>query len=246
MTRPAPNPWIQLIHRSDLVSRATLDAAAAAVTEQVRTHLAPAWGVGEELVIEVIGRREKPSPQAWWVTVVDDPDVADALGFHDATVEGLPLCKVFVRPTLDAGQELSGVVSHEICEAIVDPLVNEWAFDDHGAFWALETSDAVQGYDYTIGGVTVADFVLPSFFFKRDRTPPYDHLGLVGRPFQTMPSGYQIKYSRSRGMHQVYGSRRSMLLPASWGKPAPRVGSRRERRMRGPQHWCRSTEATCR
>lgn len=246
MTSPTPDPWIQLIHRSDRVSTDTLTAAAEAVTIQAREHLAPAWDVGEGLVIELVGKDQRASPKAWWMVVLDTPDVADALGYHDATSEGLPLGKVFAQPTLDAGQEISGVISHEVLEALVDPLVNEWAYDDTGAFYALESSDAVQGQDYTINGVLVSNFVLPSFFHKADRTPPYDHLGKVARPFQTTRGGYQIRYTRSRGMHQVYGTRRSALLPASFGKPAPKTGSRRERRLRGHSQWRPSTplEAT--
>ena len=240
MTTPAPDPWLQLIHRSDRVSAAELEAAAEAVTIQAQQHLAPAWDVGENLQIELIGKDQQPSPEAWWLVVLDDPDVADALGYHDTTSEGRPLGKAFVQPTLDAGLPISGVISHEVLEALVDPLVNEWAYDDNGAFWALESSDAVQGLDYEIDGTTVANFVLPSFFHRQDRTPPYDHLGAVARPFQTTSGGYQIRYTRARGMHQVFGTTRYALLPSSVGQPKPRTGSRRERRLRGRDRWQRS------
>lgn len=244
MTTPAPDPWLQLIHRSDQVTAAELEAAAGAVTTQVHEHLAPAWGVGAGLRIELIGKDKQPSPDAWWMVVLDTPDLADALGYHDVTSEGKPLGKVFAQPTLDAGLPISGVVSHEVCEALIDPLVNEWAYDDSGAFYALESSDAVQGLDYDIDGTTVSNFVLPAFFHRADRTRPYDYLGKVDRPFQTMPRGYQIRYTRSRGMHQVFGTTRYALLPSSVGQSKPRTGSRRERRLRGRDQWQRSGRPT--
>lgn len=242
----APDPWLQLIHRSDRITTAELEAAAEAVTIQARQHLAPHWDVGENLVIELVGKDKQPSPEAWWLVILDDPDVADALGYHDVTSEGRPLGKAFARPTVDAGLPISGVISHEVLEALVDPRINEWSFDDYGAFYATEVCDAVQGtqYDYQIDGVTVADFVLPSFFHRADRTPPYDHAGAVEYPFQTLPGGYQIRYTRSRGMHQVFGQPRWALLPSAWGQPKPRAGSRRERRARGHQHWQRSGTPT--
>lgn len=196
--------------------------------------------MGETLVIELVGKDQQPSPDAWWLVVLDDPDVADALGYHDVTSEGRPLGKAFVTPTVDAGQQISGVISHEVCEMLVDPRINDWCWDDRGSFWAEEVSDAVQGHDYTIDGTLVADFVLPSFFHRADRTPPYDHLGIVERPFQTMPQGYQLRYTRGRGMHQVFGQPRWALLPSSVGQPKPRAGSRRERRLRGRGDWRRS------
>lgn len=238
-----PDPWIQLVHRSDRVTPAELDAAAEAVQIQAREHLAPAWDVGEGCVIEIIGKDRQPSRDAWWMVVLDEPTVAGALGYHDATSEGRPLGYVFARPTIESGGHVSGVISHEVLESLVDPRINEWSFDDYGAFYATEVSDAVQGsaYDYTINGVTVADFVLPSFFHRADRTPPYDYRDAVDRPFRTMPGGFQLRCTRSRGMHQVFGTPRWALLPSAWGQPAPPVGSRRERRIRGHHRW-RSSE----
>jgi len=139
---------IQLVYRTARVPLTTIQQAAEAVQVQVRDHFAPAWGTGGDTAISVVPPGTEPDPSAWWMLIADTPDVANALGCHDVTNEGLPLGKCFTTPTVDAGLPISGVISHEVMEALLDPLCNQWAYDDSsGSFFALEASDAVQGWD---------------------------------------------------------------------------------------------------
>jgi len=55
---------------------------------------------------------------------LDSADVQNALGYHDLTPDGLPLSKVFVQTTVQAGQKVSVTASHELAEMLVDPAIN--------------------------------------------------------------------------------------------------------------------------
>lgn len=242
LKKQAPDEtWVQVIRRTDDITDDQLRAACAAVELQVRDQLSPAWfGYYGGAVVEPILGDQQPSDGAWWVSVTSEPDDASSLGYHDLTATGKPQSKVFTKPTLQGGEEVSGVISHEVCEMIVDPLINQWAFDLQRYCFAMEASDAVQGYDYDINGVKVANFVTSRFFdplaTDRFRRGAFDHLGVVDYPFQTMPTGYQLRLGNNGTIDSIYGNR----VP---DKPSVRAlsGSRRERRRRGHRNWQYST-----
>lgn len=222
---------IDVVNHSPQVTAEDLEAWVAAVQRQVREHFAPVWDVGRAADVTVV---DAPAEGHWWAAVLEDPDAADALGYHDLTPGGLPLAKIFTAPTVSAGLPVSGVVSHEVLEMLLDPRINTWADAGNGTMYAFEACDAVQGDDYTIDGVTVADFVHPAFFDVQsadDEGVVFDHLQLVERPFETRPGGYQVIY-RNAGYGQVYGA------SAHPDRALARPGSRRERRCR--QGWHRS------
>ena|SRR5437899_1140274 len=79
----------------------------------------PVWGTPARLV-----RTTGFQKGAWALAFLDTADVANALGYHDLTPDGLPLSKVFVRTTLGAGQKVSVTASHELAEMLVDPAIN--------------------------------------------------------------------------------------------------------------------------
>ena len=61
----------------------------AALQTFVDDHLTPVWGTPARL------RRSTGFVKgAWALAILDDADVADALGYHDLTPEGLPLAKI--------------------------------------------------------------------------------------------------------------------------------------------------------
>src|SRR5262249_55064263 len=112
---------------------------------------------------------KKPSAQSWWIAVLDDSDVADALGYHDVTKAGLPVGKVFAKTDLQAGSSVSATLSHELCEMHGDPDINLIAFVEtgpHAGMYAYETADPVEADDLglRIDGVLLSDFVYPSYF----------------------------------------------------------------------------------
>src|SRR5262245_52061668 len=69
---------------------------------------ASVWGAPAKLI-----KASNPVASAWTIVFLDDADAPNALGYHDLTKNGLPLSKVFVRPTLRNGDKVSVTACHE-------------------------------------------------------------------------------------------------------------------------------------
>src|SRR5260370_23018588 len=95
------------------------DGLMAALDKYVKVHFAPIWGAPAKIID---ARNEPRIPSgSWGMLFLDDADEPDALGYHDLTSEGLPLCKVFVRTTVADGHKVSVTAAHELAEMLVDP-----------------------------------------------------------------------------------------------------------------------------
>jgi hypothetical protein len=85
--------------------------------------------------------------------------------------------------------------SHEVLEALGDPLCNQSVQVASGTFWAMEACDAVEadqfGYDIPVRDttVTVSDFVTRQWWNAGD-PPPYDYKRHLASPLELLPGGY--------------------------------------------------------
>src|SRR5207302_11087429 len=84
-----------------------------------------------------------------------NPDVANALGYHDTDPHGRPYIRVFTEPVLQNGGtvlhgelSIAAVASHEACEEAVDPSCTATATAPNGDVWALETCDPCEASSY--------------------------------------------------------------------------------------------------
>lgn len=140
---------------------------------------------------------------AWWIAVVDNADMADALGYHDITSAGLPLGKVFVQTAKLYGEEPSTVLSHELLEMLGDAFINVLVTDgnDNSKYWAREVCDAVQAvtYDIVLPATTtkpartikVSDFVLQNYWNSVPTKRPYSFKDSLTGPVPALaPGGY--------------------------------------------------------
>src|SRR5262249_33733373 len=131
--------------------------------------------------------------------------------------------------------------THEICEMAVDPWLNCAFQDPQGRFWAGEICDPVEDdqYGYLIGNTLVTDFVTPNWFAHQFAQGNYDFKGRTQGEFEILSGGYAQVFDPQQGWQQITGAK------AAHGKraKAPR-GSRRDRRLRTPHHWCRSEHKT--
>jgi hypothetical protein len=150
------------------------------------------WGTPAK----IIPATEIPSG-CWWMLFLEEPD-ADAqtardLGYHDLTPDGLPLSKVFVKTTRDAGQKVSVTASHELAEMLVDPGMQLGAIGPDGQTWyAYEVADAVEGEEIPeFPNIPMSNFVYPAWF-EAFRAPgsKFDHKGTCTKPFELRPGGY--------------------------------------------------------
>lgn len=195
-------PVIAMINQATVPLGVDFDKLVVALQKFLDTAFVPVWGYPAKLL-----KAKAPSPGQWAMVFMDDADEAGALGYHDLTIDGQPVSKVFVKTTLAAKEKVSVTACHELAEMLIDPGCQLWADRGNGTLYALEMSDAVEETTFTIDGITMSNFVFPSFFepWRKAGSVKFDYLGKVKQPFQTLPGGYQITMKNGR-QGQVFGS----------------------------------------
>jgi hypothetical protein len=195
------------------------DADVARIVEALNLQapdVAKAWSVGPNthVVAASAGAAPAGAVKAYFLP---NADVANALGYHAVDPQGDPYIRVFVKTVLDnGGTALSGALSvavcasHEAAEEAADPQCNSYSGPEaNGNEVAIEVADPVENNSYQVtlaDGTTVdvSDFVFPSFF-DTSGVAPFDQLGLISKPFQMLPGGYEIVKDPSGNVSQVFG-----------------------------------------
>jgi hypothetical protein len=185
-----------------------LAAIAAALTIQIERDFAPAWGVVPTR-FTVGGRGDK-------IHFFDSAHQATDYGWHIVDARGLPYAHAFTAPSIANGSgwitgtgAISATASHEALEMLADPGANEYCFDGYEHLWSREVCDPVQEdlYGIRAGGmkVLVSNFVLPSYF-NPFASGPYDHLGVLDKPFSLAKGGYAV-LERAGADREKFGRR---------------------------------------
>ncbi len=197
-------PTISILNLATEPLGVDLDALIAALQEYVDKHFAPVWGSPCQLVRAA--NQNIPAGN-WALTFFDDADTAGALGYHDLTPDGFPLSKIFVRTTIQDGEQVSVTAAHELAEMLVDPGIQMGAYGPGDVWYAYETADAVERESFPVQGIPLSDFVYPAWFeaFHKPNSTKFDHQGLCTRPFQILKGGYMPIYQRGRWT-QIFGS----------------------------------------
>jgi hypothetical protein len=226
---------IAIINASTVLSDDTIRKTIPAFQTQIDRDFGPAWGVAASLRFVPTGGH--PQPGEWWLAILDNSDQAGALGYHDLTNSGLPICKAFAGSDIAAKVSWTVTVSHELLEMLVDPNINLTVFEqgDIGArLYAYEVCDACEAdqFAYAINGVLVSDFVLPSWFesFRKPGSTAFDFQKQINEPFALLPGGYigVNDLARGIGWYQVTAERTNQKAFAP-------QGSRRQRRGVAPE-----------
>lgn len=186
----------------------SVNKLAAALKRYLAEHFTPIWGV--TCVIGVSKGQQIPH-NAWAIVLLDNPDVAGAMGYHELTPDGMPLSKVFVGLSNKYGEPVSVTVSHELVEMLVDPGIQMIAQGPNGIFYAYEVADAVQGETFEVGGFPMTNFMYPAWFeeFRVGTKEPkrkYDHLGNCIGAFVINAGGYMPVMKRGKWT-QIFGSK---------------------------------------
>lgn len=229
---------IAVTNASTVVSDADVKAILPALSLQVSRDLASVWsGVEADLVFVSTGAGIPHG--AWALCVLDDTDQADALGYHDLTMGGQPISKIFAKTDSDYGEDWRVTASHELCEMLCDPQIDQTVttiYEGKPATTIREVCDAVESNTYAVDGIMLSDFVTPNFFDSAT-TPgvKYDFLGVLSAPMILAPGGYMSLQDQSGNWTQVFGDK-----VTTW-KRIPPHGSRRERLRAGKKRWRRST-----
>jgi hypothetical protein len=222
-------PVIAITNQSTVLTDEQVIAVLPALQHQVSLDFYGIWGA--DCTLDFLAKDEEMIKGWWQIVIVDDPDQAGALGYHELSSVGTPLGKVFAKLDLSIGASWTVTLSHELLEMLVDPWINYMAQGADGKIYALEVADAVESdaLGYPIDGVLVSDFITPSWF-EPTAADRYDFMRHVSSPFTLAPGGY-ISILSGSGWTQVNAdkSERTNLL-------APE-GSRRYRRVIAKREW---------
>jgi hypothetical protein len=195
-------PTVACINKATVPLGVDFNKMVAALQKFLDQCFVPVWGAPAK----VIAATQVPVG-AWAIYFLDNADAANALGYHDLTKDGLPLSKVFVKTTLADNQKVSVTACHELAEMMIDPAINLWAEAPNGTHYAYEMADAVEEEEFLIDGISMSDFVYPSYFegFRKPNSVQFDYLKKVSRPFQILKGGYSI-ISKGGKQSQIFGS----------------------------------------
>jgi hypothetical protein len=196
-------PTIACFNKATVPLGVDFDKLIAALQKFLDTCFVPVWGTPAKLI-----KTAKEQNGAWSIAFLDDADSPGALGYHDLTKNGLPLSKVFVKTTLEAGDKVSTTACHELAEMMIDPAANLWCDGPKGEIYAYEMCDAVEAEEFLIDGIAMSDFVYPAYFeaFRKPKSVQFDYLKKVDRPFQILKDGYSIVRKGSK-VTQIFGSK---------------------------------------
>lgn len=218
------------------VRRDELARVAMALTTQCQQHLAlpPPYGYGISAQVRVGAGVFDVRPHEWLLGLYQHPDVAGALGYHDQTLHGQPLMRVF--PPLDAqdGVPWSQTASHEVIETLVDPNCARCALSWDGRLWAYEAADAPESEGYEVDGVLLSDFVLPPYFepVRSLAGLKLDWMGLIKKPLEILPGGYGQWFDPQAGWQQVFAQEENSE-PRAYRRDHAGRRARRDRRPLG-------------
>jgi hypothetical protein len=212
----------------------TLSHIISIVNYQLRHHVAPAWAISAPHCQFVHDSALVPLG-AYRLWILDDPDTAGALGYHDVDPDGQPYGRVFCAPTLDNGgtiltgpDSVSVTISHEACETALDPDVTAWSQLPSGELEALELCDRVEAISYEHNGVALSDFLLPAAFRARASDTQFDYMVQLTNARDIAPEGYRIVMNGGR-VSQEFGSdkaSRRFLSSKAKAHPAGRTARR--------------------
>jgi hypothetical protein len=214
------------------VTDADVATMTAAIANQIQVDVAPAWDRAPATVTFYTDASTVPAG-AYGVAIVnaiqDQPK--GVLGYHAENWGVVATDPEFANgaQVLTGDWSVSSTLSHEVLEMFIDPACNLWAVNGQGSAYSLEVCDPVEAPTYTVNGVSVSNFVTPSWF---DPLPPagarFDNKGQVTAPFTIAAGGY-ANYVNGGQVKQQWGTkypgwRKAMKTPPT---AAPMARSQR-------------------
>jgi len=204
---------IAILNQSTLVSDTDAAAMTEAVAAQVRYDAAPLWDRAPAAVVFYTDPAAVPAAAhgiAIVDTIQDQPE--GVLGFHTEDQGGKLWGVVAAKPELDNGAKVttgdwsvSSVLSHEVLEMFIDPNCNLWANDGQGSAYSFEVCDPVEAPGYAVKGVSVSNFVTPSWFDPlAPATAQFDKLDQLHAAFSILKGGYVV-YESAGKEQQKFG-----------------------------------------
>jgi hypothetical protein len=226
-----PIPVIAITNASTCLNDAQVEAVLPALQKQVSNDFRAYWELDCTLMFL---RKDHALAKGWWqIVVVDNPDQAGALGYHELTSAGSPLGKTFAQFDIQSGSSWTATLSHELLEMLADPWINWCAVGKDNRVYALEVCDPVEADElgYQIDGVLVSNFITPAWF-ERTCADRMDFQQHVTRELELASGGYVSIFDAHSGWTQ--------FTAQGEGGPSGAHGSRRQRRKMSRQLWRKS------
>jgi hypothetical protein len=202
---------IAILNQSTVVANADVAKMTQAIAAQVQSDVAPVWDRAPAAVVFYTDPTAVPAG-AHGVAIVDtiQDQPQGLLGFHTEDQAAQMWGVVAAKPELDNGGQVttgdwsvSSTLSHEVLEMFVDPNCNLWANDGKGSAYSVEVCDPVEAPTYTVSGVSVSNFVTPSWFDPlAPTTAQFDKLGQLTAGFNILPGGYMTYESAGKEQQQ--------------------------------------------
>lgn len=187
----SPLEHIAMVSETRRVSFAELARVSAALQKQVLRDLAPAWGV--RATVDAFASLEDMPTDYWPIIIRDDlEDFPGIPGIH-LDDNGHPFALV------DHRRGWSLTASHECLEMLCDPLGNRVRAGPSPkkgqgrVDFLVEVCDPseAEAFSYTVNGVVVSDFYLPSYFDPvAVRGQRYSFTGAIKKPREVLKGGY--------------------------------------------------------
>ncbi len=222
---------IQVVNQSTVVPEVEFQECLEACHFQLLQHFTPAWG---GLAAYLDGFSADPAtpiaPADETIYILDNANIADALGYHTLTQSDVPVGFAFAETSAQYNSPWQVTFSHELLEQIADPFVATTVlapFFGRPAALAYEVCDPCEADSYLIDGVPVSNFVLPSWFQPAAGVArgQFDHMGRISSPLAMSRNGY-IAFTRNlKTWQQQLGSH----VPAH--RPTPTPFTRQHRRL---------------
>lgn len=226
---------IAVLNQSTVVANADVATMTQAIASQVQFDVAPIWDRAPAAVVFYTDPTAVPAA-AHGIAIVDtiQGQPTGVLGLHSEDQAGQMWGVVAAQPELDnGGQVLTGdwsvssTLSHEVLEMFVDPNCNLWANDGKGSAYSLEVCDPVEAPTYTLSGVSVSNFVTPSWFDPlAPASAQFDKLSKLTAGFSILPAGYLTYQSGNKEQQQwgtAYPNWRKEMKTGPWARTRQRV-----------------------
>lgn len=135
----------------------------------------------------------------WGIVLIDNPFVANIMGCHELTPDGLPLGYVFIEPANNRKEPLTISLGHELAEMLIDPGLQMGAQSTDGRWYAYEICDPVEGTTFEANGFPLPNFVYPAYFESfRPKGYKFDYLDKLKLPFSIVKGGYIPYWYRAK------------------------------------------------
>ncbi len=181
--------YINIINKSTVVANDDFTKTIAACQKQIDVDFKAWVGTTKNNILTV--KSEDISKER--IYILDDVGQANILGYH-VGVLNIPVGYVFAKTAAANGKAWSTVFSRELLGQLVDPFVNLTASITMGnkpAIIAYEVCDPVDGGEYAIDGIKVANFVLPNWYLDGS-IAPYDFMVKLAAPLNLDVGGHAL------------------------------------------------------